>query len=150
MEKFDTEVNILNWGERWVFYFRELRFKTGNRLAYIDVTREISEAVEEAGVKEGTVVVFVPHTTAGVTLNENADPDVIADMKEIIQKLVPREGPYRHREGNTAAHMMACLTGASVNLIIHQGKLLLGTWQGVYLAEFDGPRERRLLLQIHG
>lgn len=129
-------------------YLRELRVKTSARLSFIDITADIYNAVKETGVKEGTVLVFIPHTTAAVTINENADPDVVSDLKEIIQRLVPREGNYKHREGNTAAHMMASLIGASENIIIHNGNLVLGTWQGVYLAEFDGPRERRVILRI--
>ncbi|SHE30445.1 secondary thiamine-phosphate synthase enzyme [Desulforamulus putei DSM 12395] len=133
-----------------MIFLKELRVKTNNRLAFIDISGPVSQAVAETGVREGSVLIFIPHTTAAVTLNENADPDVIEDIKEIIRQLVPREGPYRHREGNTAAHMMASLMGSSQRIIIHQGKLLLGTWQGIYLAEFDGPRERRVILQVQG
>ncbi|WP_333870294.1 secondary thiamine-phosphate synthase enzyme YjbQ [Desulforamulus putei] len=133
-----------------MIFLKELRVKTNNRLAFIDISGPVSQAVAETGVREGSVLIFIPHTTAAVTLNENADPDVIEDIKEIVRQLVPREGPYRHREGNTAAHMMASLMGSSQRIIIHQGKLLLGTWQGIYLAEFDGPRERRVILQVQG
>lgn len=133
-----------------MIFLKELRVKTNNRLAFIDISGPVSQAVAETGVREGSVLIFIPHTTAAVTLNENADPDVIEDIKEIVRQLVPREGPYRHREGNTAAHMMASLMGSSQRIIIHQGKLLLGTWQGIYLAEFDGPRERCVILQVQG
>lgn len=133
-----------------MLYQQEFTVQTSARLAFVDITQEIKMAVAETGIKEGTVLIFVPHTTAAVTINENADPHVIQDMKEILQRLVPWEGPYRHAEGNSAAHMMASLLGSSETVIIHEGRLLLGTWQGIYLAEFDGPRQRRVLLRVHG
>lgn len=129
-------------------YLRELRIKTSSRISFVDINDNISNIIKETGVKEGEVMVFIPHTTAAVTINENADPDVIGDLKEISQRLVPWQGNYKHREGNSAAHMMASLIGASENIIIHRGALVLGTWQGVYVADFDGPRERRVILRI--
>lgn len=133
-----------------MLFLKEFKVQTNNQQDFIDITGPVSQAVAETGILEGSVLVFIPHTTAAVTLNENADPDVMEDIKGIVQKLVPLEGPYRHREGNTAAHMMTSLMGNSQIIPIQRGRLLLGTWQGIYLAEFDGPRERRVVLQLQG
>lgn len=115
----------------------------------IPITSEIRRIVRQSQVKEGICVVFCPHTTAGLTINENADPDVAKDLVYLLEKIVPANDPnYRHLEGNTAAHMQASLLGSSVHLIISDGELKLGTWQGVYFAEFDGPRIRKVYVQI--
>jgi secondary thiamine-phosphate synthase enzyme len=113
----------------------------------IDITSEVEQAIGESGVRHGVCHLFVPHTTAGLTLNENWDPDVRGDLVRAMAAMVP-DVPYRHGEGNSPAHLMSTLVGASETLLIDGGRLLLGSWQGVYLAEFDGPRRRRLLLQI--
>ncbi len=114
----------------------------------IDITSYIKNAVRESGVKEGLAVVFVPHTTAGVTINENGDPDVVTDIIEGLNKAFPVRGNYLHFEGNSHAHIKASFMGSSVNLIIENASLRLGTWQSVYLCEFDGPRTRRVLVKI--
>lgn len=114
----------------------------------IDITSYIKNAVRESGVKEGLAVVFVPHTTAGVTINENGDPDVVTDIIEGLNKAFPVRGNYLHFEGNSHAHIKASFMGSSVNLIIENASPRLGTWQSVYLCEFDGPRNRRVLVKI--
>ncbi|NLM26508.1 MAG: YjbQ family protein [Firmicutes bacterium] len=123
--------------------------ETRHRCQLIPITSEIRRIVRQSQVKEGICVVFCPHTTAGLTINENADPDVAKDLVYLLEKIVPANDPnYRHLEGNTAAHMQASLLGSSVHLIISDGELKLGTWQGVYFAEFDGPRIRKVYVQI--
>ena len=114
----------------------------------IDITSYIKNAVRESGVKEGLAVVFVPHTTAGVTINENGDPDVVTDIIEGLNKAFPVRANYLHFEGNSHAHIKASFMGSSVNLIIENASPRLGTWQSVYLCEFDGPRTRRVLVKI--
>jgi len=110
----------------------------------VDVTREVSRAIRELRIEDGGVVVFVPHTTAGITIQENADPDVVRDMLMELEKIVPFEDGYRHAEGNSAAHIKTSLFGSSVHLLVEGGEPLFGTWQGVYLCEFDGPRNRKV------
>ena len=114
----------------------------------IDISADIRAAVAESGVKNGICLVFVPHTTAAVTVNENADPDVKSDIIKELAEIVPWEDNYRHREGNAAAHLKSSLVGCARSLIIEDGDLLLGTWQGVYFCEYDGPRRRKVLLKI--
>ncbi|HOV37134.1 MAG TPA: secondary thiamine-phosphate synthase enzyme YjbQ [Spirochaetales bacterium] len=114
----------------------------------IDITREVQGIVTSSGIREGICVVYVPHTTAGVTINEAADPSVKADILRELDKLVPLHDSYQHREGNSAAHIKASLIGSSVTLPITEGALSLGTWQGIYFCEFDGPRRRRVFVQI--
>ena len=114
----------------------------------VDVTREIRNAVAEAGVRNGCVLVYCPHTTAAVTINEAADPDVLADILAGLTRLVPAAGPWRHAEGNSDAHLKATLVGASVVIPILDGEVALGTWQGVFLCDFDGPRRRSLTVSV--
>ena len=114
----------------------------------IDVTAAVRQAVSRNGLRDGAVLLFVPHTTAAVTINENADPDVVRDMLMELDKIVPRDDGYRHGEGNSAAHIKSTLVGVSQLLPVADGEPVLGTWQGVYFCEFDGPRRRRLLLQV--
>lgn len=118
--------------------------RTRTRTDFVNIDGPVAEAVHAAGLMEGVVTVFIPHTTAGVTINENADPDVMADMETVLDRLVPWSGGYRHGEGNTAAHVKAALTGSSVQVIISGGTLQLGTWQSIYFCEFDGPRTRQV------
>lgn len=118
------------------------------RTELVAITSEAQRIVRESGVQSGACVVFVPHTTAGVTINENADPDVVRDMDSALGKAVPWSAHYRHAEGNSAAHVKASLMGSSVTVPIEEGRLVLGTWQGLYFCEFDGPRERRVHVQI--
>ncbi len=122
--------------------------KTGQHCAMIDITREIRNLVRDSGVKSGICMIFVPHTTAGITINENADPDVIRDFMMEMSKLVPMSDNYHHSEGNSAAHIKASMMGFSQTLIIEEGRLVLGTWQGVYFMEFDGPRVRKIQVKI--
>ncbi|MCK6473866.1 MAG: secondary thiamine-phosphate synthase enzyme YjbQ [Planctomycetes bacterium] len=126
-----------------------LDVKTTQHSEFQEITKSVQAVVARSGAKRGHVIVYVPHTTAGVTINENADPDVRADMQADLERLVPwKQGYYRHGEGNSAAHTKAALMGHSVLLPIEQGKLVLGTWQGVYFCEFDGPRSRKVYVQI--
>jgi secondary thiamine-phosphate synthase enzyme len=121
-----------------------LNVRTSTRTHFVDITAEVQNAVRTAGPKSGTATVFVPHTTAGVTINENADPDVVADMQAGLERFVPWTAGYRHAEGNSAAHIKASLMGSSVRIPVENGRLQLGTWQAVYLCEFDGPRTREV------
>jgi secondary thiamine-phosphate synthase enzyme len=121
-----------------------------DRCEFINITSEVQKAVRTAGVSQGICTVFVPHTTAGVTVNENADPDVVQDMLKELEKIVPFDGHYAHREGNSAAHIKASFMGSSVQLIVDAGRLVLGTWQGIYFCEFDGPRRRTVQVQVLG
>jgi len=122
---------------------KTLEIQTQARTELVDITARVQAAVVELGVKADAVTVFVPHTTAGITINENADPDVVADIKAALEKLAPWNGPYRHSEGNSAAHIKAGLMGSSVRVLVENGRLQLGTWQAIYFCEFDGPRTRR-------
>ena len=121
---------------------------THNREEMVDITSLLDKAVSESGLESGVVVAFVPHTTAGVTINENADPDVVRDMLMELEKIVPFEDHYAHREGNSAAHIKASFMGSTVQLIVDAGRLILGTWQGIYFCEFDGPRRRTVYVQV--
>ena len=121
---------------------------TRSRTQLIDITGAVQAAVSCAGVADGICVVFCPHTTAAITIQENADPDVAADVISTLDGLVPRDGDYRHVEGNSDAHVKSTLVGASETLIIEQGRLVLGTWQAIYFCEFDGPRSRRLHIKV--
>lgn len=125
-----------------------LNVKTDMQTQLIDITSQVQKVVSESGVKEGICVIFIPHTTAAVTINENADEDVKTDILKEINKVIPFNDGYRHMEGNSAAHIKASLFGFSDQIIIQNGKLLLGTWQGVYFCEFDGPRNRKAYIKI--
>ncbi len=126
-----------------------LTVTTSSREQFIDVTREVSEALAASGVRSGIVTLFVPHTTAAITINENADPDVVTDILDGLTQLVPHHTTfYRHAEGNSDAHIKATLVGHSLQVLAEGGALLLGTWQGIYFCEFDGPRERKLWVKI--
>ncbi|HUT52356.1 MAG TPA: secondary thiamine-phosphate synthase enzyme YjbQ [bacterium] len=125
-----------------------VQVKSSRRREMIDVTGLIARAVAEAGVESGVVVAFVPHTTAGITINENADPDVQRDILAHLEKLVPERGSWRHSEGNSDAHLQASIMGSSVTVIIENGRLVLGTWQSVFFCEFDGPRSRQLHVKV--
>jgi secondary thiamine-phosphate synthase enzyme len=114
----------------------------------LDITGEVRRAIRQAGIDSGLAVLFVPHTTAAVTINENADPDVVRDMLMELGKIVPFDDHYRHAEGNSAAHLKSTLVGASETLLIEGGEPVLGTWQGIYFCEFDGPRRRRLHIRL--
>jgi secondary thiamine-phosphate synthase enzyme len=123
-----------------------LDVRTTERVAFVDVSRQVADLVRGAG--DGAVVVFVPHTTAGVTINEDADPSVRADLEMALDRMVPGDQPFRHAEGNSDAHAKASLMGSSVTVPVVDGALQLGTWQGIYFAEFDGPRRRRVFVTL--
>jgi secondary thiamine-phosphate synthase enzyme len=125
-----------------------LRVKTERRTQLVDVTAVVERAVKASGVASGVCYVYVPHTTAGVTINEHADPDVAADLEGVFDRLVPHAGPYRHSEGNSDSHAKATLVGSSRIIFIEDGKLALGRWQGVFFCEFDGPRDRRMYVKV--
>ena len=128
-----------------------LSVKTHGRNEMIDITAEVTAAVAKSGIEVGTVIVFCPHTTAGITINENADPDVPHDILLTLEELIPhhRKG-YRHNEGNSDAHVKSSLVGASETVCVENGKLVLGIWQAVFFCEFDGPRSRKVHLRIFG
>ncbi len=126
----------------------QLEINTTSAAELVDITAKVQRTVREQGMQSGVCHVFVPHTTAGLTLNENWDPSVRADMLMELDKIVPWHDDYRHGEGNSAAHIKASLMGFSQTLLVEDGRLVLGTWQGVYLAEFDGPRRRRVLVKL--
>lgn len=125
-----------------------LEVKTARRTQLVDVTDRVRRTVESAGVLSGICYVYVPHTTAGMMINEHFDPDVATDLEGVFEKLVPRAGLYKHSEGNTDSHAKAALTGTSAVILVEQGKLMLGRWQGVFFCEFDGPRERKMWVKV--
>ncbi|MGI6736465.1 MAG: secondary thiamine-phosphate synthase enzyme YjbQ [Anaerovoracaceae bacterium] len=127
---------------------KTLTVKTGTHAEMLDITAQVQQAVRESGVGEGTCLVYVPHTTAAVTINENADPAVRRDLIMELDKVIPWEDGYRHLEGNSAAHLKASLVGFSTEIPVVDGGLLLGTWQGIYFCEYDGPRTRRVVVQV--
>jgi secondary thiamine-phosphate synthase enzyme len=128
----------------------EIEVKTGSRTEMVDITRRVREAVKTSGVKDGFCVVYVPHTTAGVTINEHADPSVARDIQNALSKLVPAGAGYAHAEGNADAHIKAVMVGATETVLVRSGDLVLGTWQGIFFCEFDGPRWRKILVRAFG
>jgi secondary thiamine-phosphate synthase enzyme len=127
---------------------REIRIPTSSRTELVDITSEVQKAVGESGVRDGVCHVYVPHTTAGITINENADPSVRQDILMELNKIIPFQDNYRHLEGNAAAHIKASIVGSSETILVEAGKLLLGTWQGIFFCEFDGPRSRRVITRV--
>ena len=125
-----------------------LTIETTSRFEMIDITGRVAALVRESGIKQGLCHAFVPHTTAAVTINENADPDVPRDILAALDRIVPLSGNYRHAEGNAAAHVKASLFGSSQTLLIEDGSLVLGTWQSLFFCEFDGPRTRKVLVKL--
>ncbi len=126
-----------------------LTVSTDRRDQFLDITDRVRQVVEQSAVKQGRVVVYVPHTTAGITINENADPDVIHDTLKQLDQMVPWRQPfYQHAEGNSAAHIKASMMGSSVTVLVEGGRLVLGTWQGIFLCEFDGPRTRQIKVHV--
>ena len=125
-----------------------LTVKTDRRTQLVDVTGQVQKAVAASGVASGMCYLYVPHTTAAIAINEHADPDVARDVESALDRLVPRTGPYRHSEGNSDSHIKAVLVGSSQIVPVEAGKLALGTWQGIFFCEFDGPRERKLQLKV--
>ena len=127
---------------------RTLDVRTGGKTEFVDLTARVQEVVRDSGVSEGLCHVFVPHTTAGVTINENADPSVKADILMVLNKIISDQEPYRHLEGNSPAHIKASLVGPQLTVLVSGGRLLLGTWQGIFFCEFDGPRSRRVHVKV--
>ncbi|MGD0780135.1 MAG: secondary thiamine-phosphate synthase enzyme YjbQ [Dehalococcoidales bacterium] len=126
----------------------KLDIKTHSQAEFQEITNKVREVVRESGVQSGICVVYVPHTTAGVMINEHADPDVVDDIAAQLEVIAPQRGSYKHGEGNSAAHIKATLIGSSVTVIVQHGELALGTWQGIFFGEFDGPRSRNVLVKI--
>lgn len=126
---------------------RAIPIHTRQRAEMVDVTAQVQAAVSESGIRDGICYVYVPHTTAGLTINENADPDVPRDLLAQLERLVPWDGPYRHGEGNAAAHIKSTLVGSSLTIFVRDGRLALGTWQAVFFCEFDGPRSRQIYVE---
>jgi len=127
---------------------RTIPVQTRSRAEMVDITAQVRDAVRESDVSSGICVVYCPHTTAAVTINENADPDVARDVLMGLDRLAPRDWPYRHGEGNSDAHLKSTLVGCSERVLVEEGRLVLGTWQAVYFCEFDGPRQRRVYVQV--
>jgi secondary thiamine-phosphate synthase enzyme len=125
-----------------------LPINTRHRSEMIDITSNVEEELKRSGLKDGVCFLFVPHTTAGITINESADPSVATDIQAMLNKLIPWEGSYRHLEGNSAAHIKSSLIGNSVMVFVESGHLKLGTWQGIFFCEFDGPRSRKLYIKF--
>lgn len=126
----------------------ELTVTTGKRLEMIDLTGRLQQVVSANNIEEGVLYVYNPHTTAGLTINEGADPDVQRDILGALARIIPADYPYRHSEGNSPAHLMTAVTGSSLSLFFHLGHLQLGTWQRIFFCEFDGPRNRRVWWKI--
>ena len=125
-----------------------LEIKSTQQVQFLDITSQVNRIISQQGIEEGICHLFVPHTTAGVTINEHADPSVVRDMIMELNKMVPFADNYSHFEGNSAAHIKASLIGASQVIFFSDGRLVMGTWQGIYFCEFDGPRQRKILLKI--
>ncbi|MCJ7525208.1 MAG: secondary thiamine-phosphate synthase enzyme YjbQ [Candidatus Aminicenantes bacterium] len=128
--------------------YQTFEVKSTQKIEFIDITPQVREFVRAAKCREGMLLIFSPHTTAGVTINENADPDVPRDIGEFFKHLLPGQDYFRHAEGNSPAHILSSLVGASETLIVHNDEPLLGSWQGIFFCEFDGPRQRRVFLKV--
>ena len=127
---------------------RYINVRSRSRIEFIDITSMVQDVIQEAGVKKGVCYLYVPHTTAGITINEGADPSVQRDIQNALSRLIPHEMNYFHREGNADAHIKSTLVGTSAHVIIDEGKLLLGTWQAIFFCDFDGPRHRRIAIKF--
>jgi len=128
----------------------EISLSTSKREEFVDITAEVTRAVRAHGLADGFALVYCPHTTAAITINENADPDVVRDLLSGLTRIAPQSAGWQHAEGNSDGHLKASLVGPSVTIPIVDGRLALGTWQGVYFCEFDGPRRRRYIITTHG
>ena len=126
----------------------QLSLRTSARACMVDITREVQQVVTQSGVQDGFCIVYVPHTTAGLTINENADPTVQSDIMAELDKVIPWRDGYEHMEGNSAAHIKASMMGPSHTVLVSTGRLMLGTWQGIYFCEFDGPRQRKVWVKV--
>jgi len=127
---------------------KRIPIKTNTQIQILDITIHVQKIVDESKISEGICYLFVPHTTAGITINENADPSVKSDILKELNKVIPLKDNYTHNEGNSAAHIKASLMGFSESILVYKGRLVLGTWQGIYFCEFDGPRTRNLYVKI--
>jgi secondary thiamine-phosphate synthase enzyme len=127
---------------------QSIKVRTVRRTEMVDITVEVQRVVTALGIKAGTCYLYVPHTTAGILINEHADPDVAHDAEGALDRLVPAAGPFRHAEGNSDSHVKSMLVGANTFVFVAEGKLALGRWQGIFLAEFDGPRERKVYVKV--
>jgi secondary thiamine-phosphate synthase enzyme len=127
---------------------QSIRVRTTRRTQMVEVTQDVQRIVTAQGVNAGTCFLYVPHTTAGVLINEHADPDVASDAEGAYDRLIPSSGPYRHAEGNSDSHVKTMLTGTTQFVFVEEGKLVLGRWQGIFFAEFDGPRDRQLYVKV--
>ena len=127
-----------------------INIETNSKFDIINITNKIQAYIDKSNINSGIAVIFIPHTTAGVSINENADPDVLKDLKQIFNKVIPENDNYKHFEGNSQAHALSTLTSASITVIIENGKLVLGTWQSIYFMEYDGPRQRKAHIKIIG
>jgi len=125
-----------------------INVRSKSRIEFIDITEMVQDVIKDAGIDKGVCFLFVPHTTAGITINEGADPSVQRDILNSLNRLIPHEMNYFHREGNADAHIKSTLVGTSVHVIVEEGKLLLGTWQSIFFCEFDGPRHRRVAVKF--
>jgi secondary thiamine-phosphate synthase enzyme len=127
---------------------KRIEVQTSSRTQLIDITSQVKAFLRSVEISSGVIVVYVPHTTCGITINENADPSVKEDISAFLSRIIPLNGQYSHAEGNSDAHIKASITGSSVTIIIESGSLILGTWQGIFLAEYDGPRKRSILIKV--
>ena len=130
--------------------FKTIHLRTEKHIDFYDITSEIESQVSDYGVRDGILLVFTPHTTAGITINENADPSVRSDIREFISRNIPHQSYFKHLEGNSPSHIMSSLFSVSETIIIQDGQLVLGTWQGIFFCEFDGPRNRKVYVKIIG
>jgi secondary thiamine-phosphate synthase enzyme len=135
-------------GEVELKMMQTFQVRTSTHTEFIDITRSVQEAVKKTGVEDGICIIFIPHTTAAVTINENADPSVVQDIVMELNKIVPFKDQYCHLEGNSPAHIKASLVGCSQIVFVESGKLVLGTWQGIFFCEFDGPRSRQVHIKV--
>jgi secondary thiamine-phosphate synthase enzyme len=127
---------------------KQLSVRTSGRVELVDITHQVEKVVSESRIKSGVCIVYVPHTTAAVTINENADPSVKSDIVAELNKIIPFDDNYSHLEGNAAAHIKSSIVGASETILIDGGRLVLGTWQGIFFCEFDGPRSRKVMVRL--
>jgi len=127
---------------------KQFTVQTRSRVQFVNIDHEVQKAIDESGIRDGVCAVFVPHTTAAVTINENADPDVVRDIINELDKVIPLSDNYNHSEGNSAAHIKSSLVGASETILVENGRLALGTWQSIFFCEFDGPRNRRVFVKV--
>jgi secondary thiamine-phosphate synthase enzyme len=127
---------------------KTINISTTKRVDLVNITSQVQKVISESSVDEGIVAVFVPHTTCGITINEGTDPDVVRDIKCQLEKLIPYQQGYQHLEGNSDSHIKTCIVGSSENIIIENGQLVLGTWQSIFLCDFDGPRNRTVYIKI--